>query len=87
MVLLTPCLPIMHLQDLDFTAAFASQGKVKPFEIMLKNPKYQTSFCHLCESLSLSNADIVGIEKFVCAMYGKLGSSSVSNVRYRLPCL
>ncbi len=68
----------------NFTAAFARQGEVKPFEIMLKNSKHQTSFCHLGESLSLSNADIVEIEKFVCAMYGKPGSSSVSNERYIL---
>lgn len=82
---LVDALPAYHaFTGSDFRAAFARQGKVKPFEIILKNPKYQISFCHLGESLSLSNTDIVGIEKFVCAMYGKPGSSSVSNVRYSL---
>ena len=34
--------------------------------------------------MSLSNADIVGLERFVCAMCGKPGSSSLSDVRYSL---
>lgn len=81
---LVHALPAYHaFTGSDYTAAFARQGKVKPFEIMLKHPKYQKCFCHLGESISLiSNEVIVGIEKFVCAMYGKPGSSSVSDVRY-----
>ena len=82
---LVESLPAYHaFTGLDFTAAFARQGKIRPFEIILKNHEYQKSFSHLGESLSVRNVDIVWIEKFVCAMYGKAGSSSLSDVRYSL---
>ena len=47
---LVESLPAYHaFTGSDFTAAFARQGKVKPFEIMLKNREYQTSLSHLGE--------------------------------------
>lgn len=65
---LIEALPAYHgFTGSDFKAAFARQGKVKPFETVLKDSKFQTS-----ESLSLNNADIIELEKCVCTMCGRL---------------
>lgn len=41
-------LPAFHaFTGCDYTAAFYRKGKVKPFEILEKNEKYQTAFQHL----------------------------------------
>jgi hypothetical protein len=68
----------------DFTAAFARQGKVKPFEIMEKNKEFIGIINKLGETLTLSEEEIAGLEKFVCAMYSHPRYSSVSEVRYSL---
>jgi len=68
----------------DYTAAFSRQGKIKPFDILRKNNDYQVALGQLGESLELTEETIDGVEKFVCAMYGHRGYTSVSEIRYSI---
>ena len=68
----------------DVTAAFINKGKARPFDIMEKSTDFTTVFGRLGEDLSVSEDVVLGLEKFVCVLYGKPKTDAVNEVRLQL---
>ena len=49
--------------------AFVRQGKLKPFRLLERNPKYHTSFQILGSSVIVKVDTITEVEEFTCLMY------------------
>ena len=78
-------LPAFHaFTGCDSVSAFVRKGKRGPFKILSKSYDYQKSFTNLGETLTLSDKTSKTIEKFVCALYGKEGETSVNSARFSL---
>lgn len=78
-------LPGFHaLTGSDYTAAFARQGIMKPFNILTKSVAHQKTLADLGESVLMDETLVNGVEKLVCAVYGHPLYVSVSEVRYSL---
>ncbi len=68
----------------DFTAAFARQGKAKPFRIMSNNATHKKFLASLGESVILENDLFTRAEQYVCALYGESFCTLVTQARYNL---
>ena len=66
----------------DTTAAFMNKGKLRPYDLMEKSDQHVDVFSHLGESIPPQQEVYLGLEKFVCAMYGKAHMKCVDDVRY-----
>ncbi|RUM44803.1 MAG: hypothetical protein DSY80_04015 [Desulfocapsa sp.] len=66
----------------DTTAAFINKGKLRPFDLLEKSDAHVNTFSHIGQSLPAPQAVYDGVEKYVCAMYGKAHMQNVDNVRY-----
>ena len=65
----------------DFTASFMGKGKMRPFDIMIKNEKFTNAFACLGRSDKVDDSIISDIEKFTCCIYSMPKLSSVNDVR------
>ena len=63
------------LKVCDYTSAFYQNGKQKPFEIMTNG------HVEALQSLWDDQMDVVGLEKFVCHMYGNKSAKCVDEAR------
>ena len=68
----------------DTTSAFKGKGKVKPIQILQKNPKFQPVLAELGESLEVSPSLVSGLEEFTCSLCGRKRFKSVDKLRYTL---
>jgi len=66
----------------DVTSAFKGIGKVKPLKKMLQSPTFCYALSQLGNSWTLSPGLVTGLEKFVCALFGKPNFDSVDDVRH-----
>ena len=75
-------LPGLHaLTGSDYTAAFMSKGKVKPFNLIMKSPQYTHAMSQLGNQDDISSDVMLTIEAFVCALYGYPKDKDVDKVR------
>ena len=72
-----------HLPDATIHA-FVRRGKVKAFKLLLKHQELMPVFLDLGKTVTLSDEISVGLEKFVCAMYGRPSYSDANKLRYDL---
>ena len=79
-------LPGLHaFTGCDFTASFLGKGKVKPYDIVETSTEFQDTFSQLgTDSVDTTEEIWNGLEKFVCALYGKRKLNSVDEVRYTM---
>ncbi len=78
-------LPSYHaFTGCDYTAAFSRKGKSRPFDLMLKNRQYLESLSMLGKRDRVTQSTLVGLEKYVCAMYGEPKSSRVNDAWFFL---
>ncbi len=69
---LVMALPAFHaFTGLDFTVAFARQGKVKLFRIMSNNTTRKKFLASLGESAIIENDLFTRAKQHVCALYGQ----------------
>ena len=59
-------------------------GKVRPFDIMMKNEELLHTFTRLGQSDIVSSEVSVTLECYVCSLYGKPNSSDVNAARYKI---
>ena len=64
----------------DSISAFWRKGKVRPLDLMLKNPDFIASFVEVGSSWDVSENLYKQMESFVCAMYGG-ASNDVNELR------
>ena len=65
-------LPVLHaFTGSDCISAFVMKGKVKPFKLLIKNPKFNNVFQRMGSSTEVGDDVHEDIQKFVCSMYGK----------------
>lgn len=75
-------MPAFHaITGCDYTATFPRKGKVRPFQILEKNRHRQIVFGTLGVDETLTDAQISGVEEFVCLMYGKHNASNINKAR------
>ena len=80
---LIKALPGLHaFTGCDVTAAFMNKGKCRPLEILMKNDEHAEMFCQLGLDSHVTQNMINGLEKCVCALYGKSHMENVDDVRY-----
>lgn len=68
----------------DFTASFAKQGKVKPFDIVCNSAEFQSCLRSLGESLSVINELFSTLATFVRTMYGQSSCATVTHARFNM---
>ena len=69
----------------DYTCSFYRKGKVKPFAILKKHPKYQKLFSDLNNPTCVENDEMMKIlQEFTNTMYGLKNCTSVNNARFIL---
>lgn len=66
----------------DTTSAFVRRGKLKPFQILEKNPEFLHLFQSFGTTATVDEDCFNGLQKFVCHMYGKSPSTDTNKVRY-----
>ena len=59
----------MALAGCDYTQAFLNKGKIKPFNLVMKNKKFQECMRALVEH-EVNQANIEQCEAFICNLYG-----------------
>ena len=70
--LLSSALPAFHaLFGSDYTAAFSRKRKVRPFKCLENIEEAQCVFSNLAVDLQSIKEEVIDIEKFICALYGK----------------
>ena len=78
---LCSALPGIHsCTECDYTAAFLRKGKLRPLKLMEKS--YIALFAELGDSPTVTN--ISGFEAFICDLYGKPKTNSISAVRFAI---
>ena len=76
-------LPGFHaITGSDATTAFMNKGKLRPYDLMVRNQSHIHMLAELGTHESVPEHVHSGIEKFVCAMYGKAHMNNVDDVRY-----
>ena len=66
----------------DKTSTFWSNGMVRQFHLMLKNPEFMMAFAELGNNREIDEILLLSkIEVFVCARYGFTSSNSVNKLR------
>ena len=70
----------MPSQDAIIPPSFVSKGKVRPFNLLLKNECAQEALAKLGESEIIDEGCIKGVEKFACCMYGNKAVNSIDDV-------
>lgn len=87
-VLISPvcsALPAFHaFTGSDYTTAFLRKAKARPYNFMIKNPKYLSAFTELGTSESVEPEVLAIIEDYVCSMHGVHGETDVNITRFRL---
>ena len=68
----------------DYTASFMRKSKIHPLDIMLKIPKYISSFAKLGDKQFIPLEILQNIESFVCCLYGYPKETSVNMTRHLL---
>ena len=61
----------------DYTASFTRKGKVRPFDVMIKNEEFLHTFTRLGQSDIVSSEVSSTLECYVSALYGQPDSSDV----------
>ena len=74
------------LTGCDTVSAFAGKGKLKPFNLMVKQSDYITTFSGLGNDEFVDDVLLKKIEMFVCHLYGNKKCSSINQLRYQLYC-
>ena len=69
----------------DTVSSFASRGKIKPLNLMIKNQEYIECFSEIGVQSDVSSDLMDGIERFVSHMYGGRGCEA-NELRYQLYC-
>ena len=70
--LLSSALPAFHtLFGNDYTAAFSRKSKVRPFKCLENSEEAKCVFSNLAVDLQSMKEEVIDIEKFICALYGK----------------
>ena len=64
----------------DYTPSFVCKGKLRPFNLLLKNECAQEALAKLGESEIIDEGCIKGVEKFACCMYGNKAVNSIDDV-------
>lgn len=78
-------LPALHsFTGSDYTAAFYRKGKIRPYNIMEKTPKYAQALALLGHDEEIRETVTTTIEEFVCELYGERKSASVNETRYAI---
>ena len=80
-------LPAFHaLTGSDYTPAFNRKGKVRPFTIMVSQPRTMLALARLGHEKAICQNDLTIIEEFVCSIYGatKLHCKNVDEARVKL---
>ena len=85
--LLSSALPAFHaLFGSDYTAAFSRKRKVRPFKCLENIEEAQCVFSNLAVDLQSIKEEVIDIEKFICAVYGKKKLDSVNDARFQFFC-
>ena len=78
-------LPALHaFTGSDYTASFLGKGKVKPLNLMSKNPEYCSAFANLGNAEVPEPNDVALIEKFTCTLYELPKLTKVNDARLAL---
>ena len=70
----------------DYTASFMRKGKVRPFDVMIKNKEFLHTFTRLSQSDIVSSEVSATLERCVCALYDQPNLSVVNAARYKIFC-
>jgi len=82
---LSAALPAYHaFTGCDYTSSFVRRGKVKPFQLLQKQKQFISAFLHLGLSASVDEDTLLGIEHFVCGMYGRPTYKDINKLRHEL---
>ena len=73
------------LTGCDTVSAFASKGKWRPVQMVVKNQGYVKTMKDIGKEWSVNEATFRATEEFVCQLYGKK-CTSVDSLRYELHC-
>ena len=68
----------------DYTSSVFRKGKFAFWKAMLKQPAFASLFKTLGTSSQVSEELFIGLEKFVCALYGNPRIGSVNKLRYKM---
>ena len=60
------------------------KGKVRPFDVMLKNEEFLHTTTRLGQSDIVSSEVSAALECYVCALYGQSNSSDVNAARFKI---
>lgn len=79
-------LPAFHAYTgSDYTAAFYSKGKLRPFKLFSTNQTYQKYFSSLTDEADIFIGEkMKEIQEFTSAMYGIKNCNEVNNARYQI---
>ena len=87
MAIVCATLPGFHVfTGSDYTASFMRIGKVRQFDVMIKNEEFLQTFTRLGHSDIVSSEVSATLEFYVCAFYGQPNSSGVNAARYKIFC-
>lgn len=80
-------LPAFHcLTGCDTTSAFVRRGKVSPLKLVEKNPDFVEILGKLGQEHACSSELQTGIERFICAVYGKPSYTDINKLRHDTFC-
>ena len=68
----------------DTTSAFKGKGKVRPIQLMQKNPSFIEAFASLGDSWQVPEHLLVNLEEFTCLVYNRKSVKAVDELRYIL---
>lgn len=78
-------LPAFHIfTGSDYTAGFMRKGKLRPYDLMVKNQQFLDAFSRIGCSDSVDQEVYSVIEKFVCSIYGQAKHHDVNVARFAM---
>ena len=83
--LICRALPAFHaFTGCDFTASVMRKAKARPYELMVKNERFLSTFALLGASETVDSKVSATIEEYVCCMYGLKNLADVNEARLHL---
>ena len=78
-------LPAFHaFTGCDFTASFMRKAKARPYELMVKNERFLSTFAVHGASEKVDSKVSATIEEYICCMYGLKNLADVNEARLHL---
>ena len=82
---ISDALPAFHaFTGCDYAAAFMGKGKQKPFDVMVKRPKFVGAFANLGLQQHIQDVTLQALEKYVCTLYGRPKMTSTNDARHHI---